>query len=117
MANSLISGVLALCWLVLRSGSKPSRFAYPCQQAALSAATLAFSAPVVAALLTTRRGIAAALRRPAGVAVAALGLIVTAGMWGYASQADVYRGPRLRAPAGYRAQLYHVADCPHDPVG
>ena len=46
-ANSILAGIFALTWLVLRSGSKPSRFAYPCQQAALSTATLAFGVPVV----------------------------------------------------------------------
>ena len=48
VANSLVSGFFALCWLLLRSGAKPSRLAYPCQQAAISAAMLAFAAPVVA---------------------------------------------------------------------
>ncbi len=36
--NSVVAGVCALAWLVLRSGTKPSRFAYPCQQAAITAA-------------------------------------------------------------------------------
>lgn len=31
-------GILSLAWLLLRSGLKPSRLRYPCQQAALSAA-------------------------------------------------------------------------------
>ncbi len=59
LANSLLSGFFALCWLLLRSGSKPSRFAYPCQQAALSTATLAFGTPVVAAFLAARHRVAA----------------------------------------------------------
>ncbi len=117
LANSLIAGLAALCWLVLRSGSKPSRFAYPCQQAALSAATLAFGTPVVGVLLAARRGIAAGLRTPIGIALAALGLIATAGMWGYASRANDYRGPKLDPPPDYRARVYHVTDCPQDPAG
>jgi hypothetical protein len=28
VANSLVGGFLALCWLLLRSGPRPSRFAY-----------------------------------------------------------------------------------------
>ena len=117
VANSLLSGFLALLWLILRSGAKPSRFAYPCQQAALSTATLAFGAPVVAAVLAAWRGVIAGLRTPLGVAAAALGLVVTAGLWGYASRAGDYAGPRLDPPADYRAQLYHVTDCPEDPAG
>ncbi len=112
-----MSGLAAFCWLVLRSGPKPSRFAYPCQQAALSAATLAFGTPVVGALLASGRGIAAGLGRPIGISLAALGLIATAGMWGYASWADEYRGPQFDPPADYRAQVFHVADCPQDPAG
>ncbi len=117
VANSLISGFLALLWLILRSGAKPSRFAYPCQQAALSTATLAFGAPVVATVLAARRRVIAGLRTPIGVAVAALGLLFTAGLWGYASRAADYRGPRLDPPADYRARVYHVTDCPEDPAG
>jgi len=117
LANSLISGVLGLAWLVLRSGAKPSRFAYPCQQAALSSATLAFGAPLVAALLAARRRAAEALRSPAGLALAAAGLLAAIGLWGHFSLADVYRGPRLAPPPGYRAQVFQVTDCPQDPVG
>jgi len=53
VANSILPGVFALAWLLLRSGPKPSRLAYPFQQAAYSTATLAL----------TRSGIA---RRRAG---------------------------------------------------
>ena len=117
LANSLIGGVLALCWLLLRSGSKPSRFTYPCQQAAFSAATLAFGVPLVATLVAARRRLAAGLCTPAGIALAALGLLATGGMWGYFALANSYRGPRLDPPRDYRAQLYHVTDCPQDPIG
>ncbi|MGB5552887.1 MAG: hypothetical protein WBO74_20595, partial [Thermoanaerobaculia bacterium] len=51
VANAYVAGIFALCWLLLRSGSRPSRLAYPCQQAAVSTATLAFGAPLVAAIL------------------------------------------------------------------
>ena len=43
----LLAGVLALAWLLLRSGPRPSRLAYPCQQAAFSTAALVFGATVV----------------------------------------------------------------------
>ena len=117
LANSLIGGILALCWLLLRSGAKPSRFTYPCQQAAFSAATLAFGVPLVATLVAARRRLAAGLGTPAGIAVAALGLLATGGVWGYFAWANSYRGPRLDPPRDYRAQLYHVTECPQDPIG
>ncbi len=117
LANSLISGVLALCWLLLRSGSKPSRLAYPCQQAAFSAATLAFGVPLVAALIAARQRVVGAVRTPAGVVLAAVGVLATLGTWGYLSRANEYQGPRLQPSGDYRAQLYHVSDCPPFPVG
>ncbi len=116
LANTLVAGFFALCWLLLRSGAKPSRFAYPCQQAALSAATLAFGAPLVSVLIAARRRVVAGLRTPAGVVVAAAGLLLTAGFWGYFAQADAYRGPVLDPSADYRATVFHVTDCPQDPV-
>jgi hypothetical protein len=116
-ANSLIGGVCALAWLLLRSGSKPSRFAYPCQQVAFSTASLAFGAPLVAAVVAARRRAMAALRTPAGVGLVACGLFLASGLWVYWSRADAYQGPRLDPPRGYRAQVYHVSNCPQDPVG
>jgi hypothetical protein len=117
MANSLIAGVLALCWLLLRTGTKPSRFTYPCQQAAWSAATLAFGVPLVAALVAARRRVVTVLCTPTGIAFASLGLLATAGIWAYSSRADSYGGPRLDPRGDYRAQLFHVTDCLQDPVG
>ncbi|MFQ5805652.1 MAG: DUF362 domain-containing protein [Phycisphaerae bacterium] len=116
LANALISGVFALAWLLLRSGTKPSRFAYPCQQAAFSAATLAFGGPLVAAVVAARRRLVAGLRTRTGIALATLGLFVTTGIWGYFSRADAYQGPQLDPPRGYRAQVFHVSNCPQDPV-
>ena len=54
LGTPLIAGALALGWLVLRSGSSPRRFTYPCQQAAFSTASLAFGAPLVGAVLAIR---------------------------------------------------------------
>ena len=113
-ANALIAGTLALLWLLLRSGSKPSRFTYPCQQAALSTATLAFGTPIVAAVIAARDRVPAALRSRTGLALAAAGLFATIGLWGYLSKAAPYEGPRLDPDPNYRAQLFHVTDCPQD---
>ncbi len=49
--NGLLLGILSLIWLMLRTGTKPSRISYPCQQAAkanaLASLALIF-APVLA---------------------------------------------------------------------
>ncbi|MFH1749068.1 MAG: DUF362 domain-containing protein [Planctomycetota bacterium] len=117
LANSLLSGCLALGWLLLRSGTKPNRLTYPCQQAAFSTASLAFGVPLVASLIAARRQLVTRLRTRAGLIVAALGLFVTLGVSGYLMQADAYEGPLPEPPREYRAQLYHTIDCPQDPVG
>jgi hypothetical protein len=117
LTNTLISGIFALAWLLLRSGTRPSRLVYPCQQAALSTATLAFGAPIVAALIAGRRQVIAWSRAPLGIAAAAIGLVLTSAVGGYLLWADEYRGPRPGPPLGYQAQIYRVTDCPQDPAG
>lgn len=79
--NSVVAGVFALAWLVLRSGTKPSRFTYPCQQAAITTASLAFGGVVVSAILSARRRLVRAVHTPVGVAVAAMGLVCCGGVW------------------------------------
>jgi hypothetical protein len=119
VANAYVAGIFALCWLLLRSGSRPSRLAYPCQQAAVSTATLAFGAPLVAAILVLRRKLAS-MQSMVGIAAAAFGLIATFSVWGYLSQVEASRGPRLpslQAPADYRAEIFHISGCPQDPIG
>lgn len=120
LGNTLLAGLFALGWLVLRSGPRPSRLAYPCQQAAISAATLAFGAPLVGAVLALRRGLRSGFGSPRAVAAAAVGLIVTVAAWGLltglrASPAPL--NPALAPGDEYRAEVFHVADCPQDPVG
>jgi len=113
----MLAGLLALVWLILRSGAKPSRLAYPCQQAALSAASLAFAAPLISVMVTVRRGLVQGMRTPAAVAASLVGLLITLGFWGHSSLADDPGIHHLAAPADYRAQVFHVTDCPQDPVG
>jgi uncharacterized protein (DUF362 family) len=115
--NMVVAGVLALIWLVVRSGSKPSRLAYPCQQAAFSAASLAFAAPLLSALATARRGLVQGMRTTGGVAAAGLGLLMVMGFWGHASLADDPELVKRMAPEDYRAKVFRVIDCPQDPVG
>jgi hypothetical protein len=113
LVNSIVSGILALCWLVLRSGRKPSRLAYPCQQAAIATAAAAFGAPTVAAVMIARRR----LFTPRGAVIAAACLLVSFGLWSYLSRTDAYSGPVLDPPRDYTAQVFHETRCPQDPVG
>jgi hypothetical protein len=117
LVNSLVGGLFALAWLLLRSGTKPSRLAYPCQQAAFSAASLALGGPLVSMLISARRRLAAALRTRGGVAWVAMCLFIVSAIWACLSRADTYSGPRLDPPRGYRAQVFHVTNCPQEPVG
>ena len=116
-ANALLAGVLALAWLLLRSGPRPSRLAYPCQRAALSTATLAFGAPLVALVVAARRHLAAGLRSPLGAAVTALVVVLGLAAAGYLVGVDAADAPLLDPPRDYRAQLFHAVNCPQDPVG
>ena len=113
----MVAGLLALIWLILRSGQKPSRLAYPCQQAALSAASLAFAAPLISALVAARRGLVQGMRTPAAVTASLLGLLITLGMWGHSSIADDPGREVPAAPVDYRAQVFRVTDCPQQPSG
>lgn len=115
-AAPLLAGVAALVWLLLRTGTKPSRLSYPCQQAAFSTASLTLGAPVVLVLLAARRRVTRLLRSPAGVASGALALFAAVGVWGLLTHASG-GGPPLGPPLDYRARVFHVTDCPRAPVG
>jgi hypothetical protein len=115
--NAVLAGVLAVAWLLLRSGPRPSRLAYPCQRAALSTAMLAFGAPLIGLVIAARRHLAAGLRSPRGVAAMALVVVLGLAAAGYLVAVDAADAPLLVPPRDYRAQLFHAANCPQDPVG
>ena len=117
LANTFLSGCLALCWLVLRSGTKPSRLAYPCQRAAISTAMLALGGPALAIATGLTQNLVTSPRSRALGATAVSALLLLTGIWGYRSQAGEYAGPRPAPPLAYRAALFHVAGCPLDPAG
>jgi uncharacterized protein (DUF362 family) len=102
-------------WLLLRSGTKPSRLTYPCQQAAFSTASLAFGVPVVAFLVALRRRLAADLHMTVTAVLAGIALLVTVSVAGRYSVAET-GAPLREPPRDYRAQVYHVTQCPQDPV-
>ncbi|MFQ5502414.1 MAG: DUF362 domain-containing protein [Phycisphaerae bacterium] len=115
MTNALLSGTFALVWLVLRSGSKPSRFTYPCQQAAFGTAAAAFGVPLVATLISARRGLIAALSTRTGRLVATFGLVVTLsfGAWAFTRDPVGYvDGPHLQPRGGYRADVFVRENAP-----
>lgn len=113
----LLSGVLALAWLLLRSGPKPGRLAYPCQQAAFSTAALVFGATAAGAAVAIRRRLSARWLTPVGIALAMVALIAVAGPWGYLSRTAAYGGPQRQPRADYRAQVFSEIECPQNPLG
>ena len=124
-ASPYLAGLAALAWLVLRSGSKPSRWTYPCQQAAFSAASLAFGAPLVAAVVGMRRWMNPHVSLSRTIVLAVLGLALTLGIRDHLSAAAPRLeqamapdpGPLLAPAAEYRAKLFHETSCAPDPVG
>lgn len=118
--NIFLAGLFALLWLVLRSGTRPSRLAYPCQQAAVTTASLAFGAPLVGALIAARCLAGKMIRNRRVLATAAVGLFATIGLWGFLSRSSAsitnLSTYGLLPPAGYRAEVFNVTDCPPDPV-
>lgn len=79
---TLAAGVCALLWLLLRTGTKPSRLGYPCQQSAFGMAAAAFGVPLVAALLAGRAGLLKFMRtgggKVAGGFIATLAIVLFA---------------------------------------
>jgi hypothetical protein len=112
--NSLISGVLAAVWLVLRSAAKPSRLTYPCQQAAMGTMLAAFGAPLAGSVLVLRNALIASRGRPVtrAVVMAGLAVVVSTGAWGLFSSSapavNVLTG--LEPRADYRADLFVIDD-------
>ena len=116
LTNTFLAGVFAVAWLILRSGPKPSRFAYPCQQAAFSAASLAFGVPIVSSLVAARRHLAAGLRTPVGVAIVVTVILGGLGVSGVLVGVDAKQAPLISPSSTYSAQLFHVKGCPQNPV-
>jgi len=112
-----VAGMLSLGWLLMRTGLRPSRFVYPCQQAALSTAVVTVVAPLAAVLVAARRWTAAGVLAGATVAAVALGVVTALASWGHAVS-DRDRGiAKFEPPADHRSRVFHVTDCPHERDG
>jgi hypothetical protein len=101
----------SLGWLLLRSGVRPSRLSYPCQQAALSTSALLLGGPLIAAIIVLRRRAAHGVRVGVEVAVVALCVLTALGSWGHVSPARA-DSLLLQPPADHRSRIFHVTDCP-----
>jgi hypothetical protein len=130
--HPIIAGILALCWLAFRSGTRPNRLAYPCQKAAMSTAALALGIPLTTALVAARHRLLAAFRRPRTLAAVALAVLIAVlgasqipgvsaylgrAVFGRPNPAPAYLGAKLAAPTDYRASLYDVTNCEVSPTG
>lgn len=109
--STIVTGVLALLWLVSRSGTRPSRFSYPCQQAAFSTAVLAFGVPFVAAVVSMRGRLGVLLQtgygKTAAGGLAALSMVMLA----VASVGDQCPAVAiLEPPPDYRPDVFLVSN-------
>lgn len=101
-------GLIGLVWLLLRSGSKPTRLSYPCQQSAMGLAATAFGGPVVLAALAGRERLLAFFRRTMGkVAIGGLAsLLLVIAVIGSADPTPAVM--LLEPPADYHPELFLV---------
>ncbi len=104
----IIAGAGALAWLLLRSGTKPSRFSYPCQQSALAAATAALGVPLVAAILAGRAGLLSFMRSGMGKLGGGFVALLLIAWFTAASLPDALPMIVLAPPQGYRPEVFHV---------
>lgn len=99
-------GLAALVWLILRTGRKPTRLSYPCQQAALGSVSLLFAVSLAPWLFQAGSWL---WRRRSRLAAAAglLAVLPLGGHWDTTSGRCVT--DRLaRAPADYGADVYVI---------
>ena len=101
-------GLAALLWLLLRSGPKPSRLGYPCQQAALGTAGAAFAAPIAALAGPVLRGLGRALRKSQGRVAAGVLAGVAVALLAFASGERDIDTASLRPSSTYRPDVYLV---------
>lgn len=109
LGSTLVSGALALIWLLLRSGPRPSRLTYPCQQAASATAAAAFGVPLIAALLATRTRLVTLAGTLYGrIVIGGFGALVLA-VFVFATGEPASTVNLLPPPPGYHPQVFVVS--------
>lgn len=107
----------ALLWIVLRSGTKPSRLSYPCQQASLASLAAVLGPPLVAAVIATRFRTLRALRSGPGKAIAAgLALTVVIAVAGVSLSTSPQAGEAGLAPPPDHHPAVFLVDPARGPV-
>lgn len=124
--HPVVFAVLALLWLILRTGRKPTRITYPCQQAAMGTASLVLAAPLVHAIARGADALGERGRRIATVTV--LVLLMAIGGFAVSGRVPIANGvaaavagwmPAMAAGGGagllapdedYRATIYVLED-------
>jgi hypothetical protein len=113
---SILLGLSALAWVLLRTGRRPSRVIYPCQRAALSTSWMFLGVPL-AGFITTARW-----KRPAvwitAIAAGVLALVFAVGpsLWGAPGEATAAAltayGERVPgwSGRGFPGRVVHVHD-------
>lgn len=107
LTHPLFPALAAFLWLLLRSGRKPTRLAYPCQQAALGSTTILIGIPLALGIVRFFRRLP--LRRRHALALGticatlALGFLVDP-----VERTPLALGDRMEPPSGYTASLYVV---------
>lgn len=107
--GTYVGGAGALLWLILRTGIKPSRLSYPCQQSALAMAAAAFGVPLVAALIAGKAQLlrfAHSMRGKVCAAALALSGLVLLATASFDDPASLLLTP----PENYHADVYFVRD-------
>ena len=106
----LLMGCAALFWLILRSGFKPTRLSYPCQQSAFGLAAGVFGAPLVAAVVHGRARLAPHRRAVGAVAALVLVAVVAAATLLPSLQGSDSLGPvQITPPPNYRPDIFSVS--------
>ena len=103
----LVMGCAALLWLILRSGPKPTRLSYPCQQSAFGLAAGVFGAPFVAAVVHGRARLKPHRRAVGAVAMLAL-VAAAATLFPSLQNSDSLRPLQITLPPDYQPEIFSV---------
>ncbi len=113
--HPILVGLVALIWLIARTGRKPSRLAYPCQKAALGSASLVIGLPFAHAMLKMLAGLRAR-RSQVAILFAVVLALALGGFTGSDETAVNAKRAALLPPRDYRATI-HVIEGAGGPQG